>query len=189
MAVYHNNEPEHIVNELIKLLPPTSHVLDLGCGIGRNAIPLAKAGHRIEGREKDANEIRALHERARIEGVVVETICTDMRNLRIGYDRWNAILAILALHLIPASEGRFILKNSGLNLLPGGYIALVMMTSKGDLAKQFRANFYPDAEDVLTLFSKWEIVEQKVDVVPCKTMEIKSGLQNERLTLLARKPT
>lgn len=188
MAIYHDNVPEDIVLDLIELLPPKSKVLDLGCGIGRNAIPLARAGHHVEGREKDAEEIRVLRNLAAAEGVAVETVCTDMRNLRIGYRTWNAVLAILSLHLVPMEDGRHLLKNIEINVLPGGYVALVMLTLKGDLKKHFGANFYPAVEEVEKKFTAWETIFRKVDVVSCKTKEITSGLENERLTLLARKP-
>jgi 2-polyprenyl-3-methyl-5-hydroxy-6-metoxy-1,4-benzoquinol methylase len=186
MTVYHGNVPEDIVVKLAKLLKPESRVLDLACGIGRNAIPLAKAGHFVEGRDNDAHEVRTLRERAEEEGVIIETIVCDVRDLRLR--KHDAILAILALHLIPRDDGRQLLKHIATNVLSGGYAAMSTLTSNGDLAKLFERNFYPSANDILTVFDGWEILEHSVGIVPCKTRDIKSGLKNERVILLARKP-
>ncbi len=189
VTVYCNGEPEAIVTRLVDLLPPASHILDLGCGEGRNAITLAKAGHHVEGRDNAEGEIRALKKHADAASVRVETVCTDLRNLRIGYGKWRAVLAVLILHQLPKVDGQRVHHNVQINLLSGGYIALVAMTSNGDLPRIFKSNFYPSTDELLSHYAKWEILTNQVDVVPCKTLDTPSGLTNERLTLLARKPS
>lgn len=188
MTIYHGNVPERIVTDLAGHLPPNSRVLDLGCGIGRNAIPLAKAGHMVEGRDKSESELRALCDHARAESVTIETLCTDIRSLRIGYKTWNAILAILILNQLTKEDGETMLRNIIINVLPEGYLALVALTSQGDLAKTFDRNYYPPAQSILKHLEGWDILTHEVAIVPCKTNSVKSGLSNERVTVLARKP-
>jgi 2-polyprenyl-3-methyl-5-hydroxy-6-metoxy-1,4-benzoquinol methylase len=188
MTSYHGNVPENIVIDLTGRLAAQSRILDLGCGIGRNAFPLAEAGHHVEGRDNDVEELRMLEEEAHRRSVRIETVLTDVRNLRIGFGTWHAILAVLILHLLSKEEGAWMHQNIRLNVLPGGYIALVAMTSRGDLPRLFPQKYYPNVTDVLSGYQGWEVITHKVEIVPCKTRDIQAGLNSERLTFLARKP-
>lgn len=40
---------EKIIAALIEMLPQDARVLDVGCGYGRIALPLARAGYEVEG--------------------------------------------------------------------------------------------------------------------------------------------
>ncbi len=71
-------------------IPPDASVLDLGCGPGRIAGPLAALGHAVTGVDDGAGMIAALP--TSVEGVV-----GDARTIRLGR-RFGAVL--LASHLI-----------------------------------------------------------------------------------------
>ena len=49
---------------------PHAHALDIGCGAGRNAIPLALAGYRVHGIDLSAAMIRAARDKADAEGTL-----------------------------------------------------------------------------------------------------------------------
>lgn len=188
MTTYANGEPEPIVQELINLLPAHSHVLDIGCGEGRNAIPLARAGMRVEGWDKCREEIATMVLRATHENLKINPVSCDMRDIRVGYDRWSAILTILCMHFLRPQEAEERLLRIRSTILPGGYHAMVALTDNGTLAdlrkKQF---FFPSIEELLKPYEGWEIVSKDTRVVPCKTSD-REGLENERVAILARKP-
>nr|WP_240955965.1 class I SAM-dependent methyltransferase [Wenzhouxiangella sp. XN79A] len=68
-------------------------VLDLGCGPGRHALPLARAGLAVTAVDTSAYLLGGLETRAGIEGVAVETVQADMRS----FERPGAFDAVLVM--------------------------------------------------------------------------------------------
>jgi SAM-dependent methyltransferase len=60
--------------------PRPARVLDLGCGDGRIAVPLAGAGHQVTGLDLSESMLAAAGQRAREHGVGVRFIRADMRD-------------------------------------------------------------------------------------------------------------
>lgn len=189
MTTYSGGKPEPIVSQLIKLLPPQSHVLDIGCGEGRNAIPLARAGFQVEGWDKSSAELKILTQHAEAENLPIKTISCDMRDFRVGYDRWNAVLTIFCLHFLQPKEATERLTYIRANLIPGGYHALVAFTGDGPLAKLRNDRFYPSIRELMKPYESWEKILCENGTSSCIQKD-RNGqpLENERLTLLARKP-
>jgi SAM-dependent methyltransferase len=94
-------------------IPQGATVLDLGCGPGRIAGPLAAVGHRVTGVDDGAAMIAALP--AEVEGIVA-----DARGVRLGR-RFGAVL--MASHLIndPAGGQAFV-ATAAAHLEPGGVV-------------------------------------------------------------------
>lgn len=57
-------------------------VLDLGCGPGRHALPLARQGFRVTAVDTSADLIAELDRRAAAEDLAVDTVTADMREFR-----------------------------------------------------------------------------------------------------------
>jgi SAM-dependent methyltransferase len=95
------------------LLPRGAAILDLGCGPGRIAGPLAALGHRVTGIDDGAGMIAALP--PGVEGVVA-----DARTVRLGR-RFDAVL--LASHLVNDPEGgEAFAATAAAHLAPGGLV-------------------------------------------------------------------
>jgi SAM-dependent methyltransferase len=62
-------------------LPAGSHILDLGCGFGRHAIPLAHRGYRVTGIDLSQTLLDAAQKIARQLGTEVAWLHRDMRQL------------------------------------------------------------------------------------------------------------
>jgi SAM-dependent methyltransferase len=95
------------------LVPVGASVLDIGCGAGRIAGPLAALGHPVTGIDDGAGMVAALP--PTVEGVV-----GDARRIRLGR-RFDVVL--LASHLINApDDGRAFAETARAHVAPGGVV-------------------------------------------------------------------
>jgi len=94
------------VLEFVATLPPKSEILDIGCGHGRHAKPVAQAGYRVIGVDlcrsllaigKDASATAL----ARIEWVVGDASSLPIRSSTI-----DAALCVAVLHHLPTRDDR-----------------------------------------------------------------------------------
>lgn len=56
------------------------NILDAGCGQGRDALPLARRGHRVVGVDSAPTGIAQMLEEARAEGLAVEGVVADLED-------------------------------------------------------------------------------------------------------------
>jgi SAM-dependent methyltransferase len=126
-------------------LPPGATILDLGCGPGRIAVPLAALGHRVTGIDNGAAMIDALP--ADVEGIV-----GDAATIRLGR-RFGAVL--LASHLVndPAAGPAFV-RTAAAHLAPDGVVIGQTYPPGWDPAASVgRVGRLGDAEIVITASS------------------------------------
>lgn len=86
--------PEPFVVESVPLLRAAGvqRILDLGFGVGRHALLLAKAGFDVEGIDTSPNGLAFANEWARREGVTLKLTTGDMAHLPYADDEFDAIL-------------------------------------------------------------------------------------------------
>lgn len=189
MTVYHDNQPEEIIQTLIQRLRPESEILDLGCGEGRNLLPFARLGHNTEGWDKCEHEIGMLKKRADEEGLAIKTIPCDIRDLRLQYSRWDVVLTILVTHFLPPVEAAERLHFVRLKIKSGGYHALVAFTNEGNLSQVRKDRFFPSPQDLKKPYKDWDIIHEKLETRTCTKPGPKGeALSNQALVFLARKP-
>jgi SAM-dependent methyltransferase len=85
---------ELIVAALLELLPLDGRVLDVGCGYGRIAVPLAAAGFRVCGLDHAENLLAAARTRAAEAGVEVELAVGSMTRLPYPDGAFDAALCL-----------------------------------------------------------------------------------------------
>lgn len=176
MTMLGSEEPDEIVKKLIPLLPDEGKVLDIGCGSGRNTLPLARSGFHVEAWDSADQAIQDLRIQAAREGLKVNPLSIDMRSLYIGHNRWDAVLTIMCLHYLRPEEARERLHRIRMNLKPGGYHGLKIFTSNGARGDARENRFYPPLEELLESYAMWEVLHKD------------TGAENKYLSLLARKP-
>lgn len=85
---------EKIVAALLELLPRDARVLDAGCGYGRVALPLARAGHEVEGLDLSEKLIEAACRAADAEGLRVEFQVGSMTSLPYPPESFDAVVCL-----------------------------------------------------------------------------------------------
>jgi SAM-dependent methyltransferase len=107
---------------------PGAPVLDVGCGTGRVALPLARAGNPVTGVDVDVALLAELERRA--DTLPVDIVCTDARELDLPSRRFA--LCVAALQTIQLFGGarlraRF-LAAAHRHLRPGGILACAIVS-------------------------------------------------------------
>lgn len=118
------------VAALIELLalPAGAAVLDMPCGWGRHALPLAEAGYRVTGVDYSPTLLDQAAAAAREAGVSVRWVRADMREIevRAEYDAALCLFSSLGYFLSDAEDARA-LRAAREALRPGGLFLLETM--------------------------------------------------------------
>ncbi len=87
-------DDEHpLVDAFVERLPDGARVLDFGCGLGRNALPLARRGFRVSACDVAEAGSRFTAERARGEGLAIEAVGCDGDSIAMGDESVDGFLA------------------------------------------------------------------------------------------------
>ena len=109
------------------------NVLDLGCGTGRVALPLARAGHRVTGLDLDATFAAELRRRAAAEDLSAGALTGDIRDFDLArpFDLVLATMQLLQL-LVGREERLRALERARAHLRPRGRFAAALLDLSGE---------------------------------------------------------
>jgi ubiquinone/menaquinone biosynthesis C-methylase UbiE len=121
--------PNSFLVEAVKDIKPGGKALDVGAGMGRNALHLARLGWDVTGIDLSAQGLSVLRAGAEKTGLKVETVKTSYEAYDFGRDRWHLVAMILS--WAPVEDGAFLsrLKDS---VLPGGYVVFEHVLQRAD---------------------------------------------------------
>lgn len=79
---------------------PNARILDVGCGQGRDALFIARLGHRVVGVDISPNGIRDLNTAAKKEGLAIDGVVADVSTY-VPEGTFDVILVDRTLHMLP----------------------------------------------------------------------------------------
>lgn len=100
------------------LLNDGACLLDIGCGAGRIAVPVAASGLMVTGLDLESKMLRAAKKRASDLGAEATWVEGDVTNLPFGDDQFDAVMTTSVLHLV--TEWKTALREAARVLKPGG---------------------------------------------------------------------
>ncbi len=118
------HEPTSLATDLINqgLVKEGSHLLDLGCGFGRNSNWLASKGVIVDAININEEELNKAKERAAEQGVKVNYVKADAGNLPFQDASFDVLLDAGCTHMCDKETQEKAIKEAVRLLKPGGYI-------------------------------------------------------------------
>jgi len=111
--------PNAFLVEVMKGIRPVGRALDVGAGMGRNAIHLAGLGWDVTGIDLSAQGLAVMAANARKAGLKVLTVKTSYEDFDFGQERWDLVAMILS--WAPIEDAAF-LNRLKASIRPGGHL-------------------------------------------------------------------
>jgi len=121
-------------------------ILSIGCGHGRDSIPLAKLGHQVLAVDKNKEVLNRAENHARREGVIV-----DFRRIDIFSTELSGVFdAILAIETLPGTlcETEKLIQVATKYLKIGGLLAIAVYTRYYQIVSCLKRGDYATAEKI-----------------------------------------
>jgi SAM-dependent methyltransferase len=132
-------------------LPPGSAILDLACGHGRHAIPLAERGYQVTGQDLSEVFLRRAREDADRRGASIRWVHSDMRRIPFAGE-FDAVINIFTSfgYLESDAEDRKVLEQIAAALKPGGRF-LIETKHRENLIRSLRPHIIERYDDGMIL--------------------------------------
>ena len=140
------------VEELVKLLPKNSKVLDLGCGMGASSMFLSEKGFEVTCIDKDKENI----EHIKKNYPEINAINRDILDFDFPEKEYDLVLAVNLLHFFNFEDVKLLIDKIIKSLKNNGLIYLQVF-SKNNPYKEFPHLF--DKKELEEFFAKNKILE------------------------------
>jgi ubiquinone/menaquinone biosynthesis C-methylase UbiE len=119
--------PNAFLVEAMKTIKPGGKALDVGAGMGRNGLHLAKLGWDVTGIDLSAQGLAVMRANAEKAGLKVETVKTSYEDYDFGKERWDLVAMILS--WAPIEDPAFLARLKA-SVKPGGYVVFEHVTQR-----------------------------------------------------------
>lgn len=131
----------------VRLAQSCSRILELACGTGRIAIPIAKAGKEVVGLDISGGMLREAKRKAQLEGVRLKLVCGDMRMFHFKIDFDLVILAFNSIcHLYTREDIERCFQCVRAHLTSNGLFAIDVFNPSFEILSRTPTDFYPVGE-------------------------------------------
>ncbi len=137
-------------------VPAYGEVLDLACGYGRVAVPLAELGYRVTGFDLSPVLLARAEAAAGQAGVEIEWRQGDMRQLPAAWSgRFNAVINIFSAfgYFEQPEENQRVLSAVAQALQPGG-VFIIDLSHRDSVIHRFRPTDWFEIDDLLVCTSR-----------------------------------
>lgn len=137
-------------------VPSGGQVLDLGCGYGRTAVPLAQAGYRLTGLDLSAHLLSRARQVAAEGEAAVEWVEGDMRELPAAWqDRFDAVISVFTAfgYFDNPAENERVLTAVHDVLKPGG-VFIIDVANRDGIMANYRATDWYEVNDILVCITR-----------------------------------
>jgi SAM-dependent methyltransferase len=158
---FYGLEPSGLVTAIMTSLPPRSLILDIGCGTGRNSLPLARRGHRVIGVDLSSVAITHFEQTAASEQLDVVGIVGDIFSCsRVLALRFDLIISSCMLHNLHYNDAVDLIGIVQRSTTPGGFHVIECLTRYGSHAasaalRGIDEGFLPDLGVLGELYDFW----------------------------------
>jgi tellurite methyltransferase len=145
-------------------LIPAGRALDLGCGVGRNALYLSLKGFDVTAWDKNADSIARVNEIISLEGLAnITADIRDLNQLQLA-EQYDFIFSTVVLMFLQPESIPSLINNMQTHTLPGGYnlIVAAMDTPDYPCVMPFPFTFKPG--ELKNYYEHWEIIKYNEDV-------------------------
>jgi SAM-dependent methyltransferase len=151
-------EVDFVVDKLS--LEPGTRVLDLACGHGRHSLELARRGYRVTGVDLSSRSLELAREAAASEGLDVDLVQSDMREIDYDAEFDGAINLFTAFGYFESDdEDRDVVRRIVRALRPGGGFLIDTLNALG-LARRYQQRRWEQAAEGVVMLddSEWDLL-------------------------------
>lgn len=189
--LYHDKDYDAECNFLEKIFEayaskPVRSILDLGCGTGGHAIPLARRGYAVTGVDLSAQMLSVARSKSVDAGLAIELLAGDARQTKLGHT-FDVVLAMFAVMGYQTSNADLeaVIQTARRHLLPGGLFVFDAWFGPAVLSQRpaDRYRIVEDGNERVYRFAHPElnVVTQTV-VVNYRILQIQAGQLLEEVT-------
>lgn len=145
-------------------LIPAGRALDLGCGVGRNALYLSLKGFDVTAWDKNADSIARVNEIISLEGLAnITADIRDLNQLQLA-EQYNFIFSTVVLMFLQPESIPSLINNMQTHTLPGGYNLIVAAMDTPDYPCVMPFPFTFKSGELKKYYEDWEIIKYNEDV-------------------------